>query len=121
GGGGGRQEEEAGAPQAAPQAGSDRRAAQDGRGARARPGGIERSRRRRRLSTPDARVPVDHRPPPFEPQRREGGVFMRRRRSDERERDSGQAGAALRARTGAGMMDCKKALEETAGDLEKAV
>ena len=29
--------------------------------------------------------------------------------------------AALRARTGAGMMDCKKALEETAGDLEKAV
>jgi elongation factor Ts len=29
--------------------------------------------------------------------------------------------AALRARTGAGMMDCKKALEETGGDLEKAV
>jgi len=29
--------------------------------------------------------------------------------------------ATLRARTGAGMMDCKKALEETAGDLEKAV
>jgi len=29
--------------------------------------------------------------------------------------------AALRARTGAGMMDCKKALEETSGDLEKAV
>ena len=29
--------------------------------------------------------------------------------------------AELRARTGAGMMDCKKALEETAGDLEKAV
>ena len=29
--------------------------------------------------------------------------------------------AALRARTGAGMMDCKKALEETNGDLEKAV
>jgi elongation factor Ts len=27
----------------------------------------------------------------------------------------------LRARTGAGMMDCKKALEETAGDLDKAV
>src|SRR5213080_2859427 len=27
----------------------------------------------------------------------------------------------LRARTGAGMMDCKKALEETGGDLEKAV
>ncbi len=29
--------------------------------------------------------------------------------------------AALRARTGAGMMDCKKALEEAAGDMEKAV
>jgi elongation factor Ts len=29
--------------------------------------------------------------------------------------------AALRARTGAGMMDCKKALEEASGDLEKAV
>ena len=27
----------------------------------------------------------------------------------------------LRARTGAGMMDCKKALEETAGDIDKAV
>jgi elongation factor Ts len=29
--------------------------------------------------------------------------------------------AALRSRTGAGMMDCKKALEETGGDIEKAV
>ncbi|PYP14440.1 MAG: translation elongation factor Ts [Gemmatimonadetes bacterium] len=29
--------------------------------------------------------------------------------------------AELRARTGAGMMDCKRALEETVGDLEKAV
>src|SRR6266542_3763081 len=29
--------------------------------------------------------------------------------------------AELRARTGAGMMDCKSALQETAGDLEKAV
>lgn len=29
--------------------------------------------------------------------------------------------AELRARTGAGMMDCKKALEETGGDLEQAV
>ena len=28
---------------------------------------------------------------------------------------------ALRARTGAGMMDCKKALEETGGDVDKAV
>ena len=28
--------------------------------------------------------------------------------------------AELRARTGAGMMDCKKALEETGGDLDKA-
>ncbi len=27
----------------------------------------------------------------------------------------------LRQRTGAGMMDCKKALEETAGDIDKAV
>ena len=27
----------------------------------------------------------------------------------------------LRERTGAGMMDCKKALAETAGDLSKAV
>ena len=29
--------------------------------------------------------------------------------------------AALRERTGAGMMDCKNALEETSGDIEKAV
>jgi elongation factor Ts len=29
--------------------------------------------------------------------------------------------AELRARTGAGMMDCKKALEETSGDMEKAI
>lgn len=29
--------------------------------------------------------------------------------------------STLRARTGAGMMDCKKALEETGGDMEKAV
>ena len=29
--------------------------------------------------------------------------------------------AQLRARTGAGMMDCKKALEETGGDIEKAI
>jgi elongation factor Ts len=29
--------------------------------------------------------------------------------------------AELRARTGAGMMDCKKALEETGGDIEKAI
>src|SRR2546422_4851664 len=29
--------------------------------------------------------------------------------------------AELRARTGAGMMDCKKALEQTGGDLEKAI
>jgi elongation factor Ts len=29
--------------------------------------------------------------------------------------------AALRARTGAGMMDCKAALEEAGGDMEKAV
>ena len=28
--------------------------------------------------------------------------------------------AALRKETGAGMMDCKKALEETGGDLEEA-
>ena len=27
----------------------------------------------------------------------------------------------LRERTGAGMMDCKKALLETSGDLEKAI
>src|SRR5207342_1646282 len=29
--------------------------------------------------------------------------------------------AELRARTGAGMMDCKKALEESQGDMDKAV
>jgi elongation factor Ts len=29
--------------------------------------------------------------------------------------------ADLRTRTGAGMMDCKKALEETGGDMEKAI
>src|SRR5213076_1414777 len=67
GGGGGGQEEEAGAAQASPQAGSDRCAAQDGGDAGPRSGGIERRKRRRRLSTPDAHVPVDHRPPPSEP------------------------------------------------------
>jgi len=34
---------------------------------------------------------------------------------------SAQQVADLRARTGAGMMDCKKALEECGGDMEKAV
>src|SRR5215212_4321583 len=29
--------------------------------------------------------------------------------------------ADLRQRTGAGMMECKKALEETGGDIEKAI
>jgi elongation factor Ts len=29
--------------------------------------------------------------------------------------------SALRSRTGAGMMDCKKALQETGGDIDKAV
>ena len=29
--------------------------------------------------------------------------------------------AALRERTGAGMMDCKKALDDTNGDIDKAV
>lgn len=29
--------------------------------------------------------------------------------------------AALRAQTGAGMLDCKKALDETGGDMEKAI
>ena len=32
-----------------------------------------------------------------------------------------QAVKELRERTGAGMMDCKKALTETNGDMEKAV
>ncbi len=34
---------------------------------------------------------------------------------------SAQAVKALRERTGAGMMDCKRALEETSGDMERAV
>lgn len=34
---------------------------------------------------------------------------------------SAQAVKELRERTGAGMMDCKKALEETSGDMEKAI
>jgi len=34
---------------------------------------------------------------------------------------SAQAVKELRERTGAGMMDCKKALEETNGDMEKAI
>lgn len=34
---------------------------------------------------------------------------------------SAQAVKELRERTGAGMMDCKKALEETGGDMEKAI
>ena len=29
--------------------------------------------------------------------------------------------SALRAKTGAGMLDCKKALEETNGDIEAAI
>jgi elongation factor Ts len=34
---------------------------------------------------------------------------------------SAQDVKALRERTGAGMMDCKAALQEAAGDLDKAV
>jgi elongation factor Ts len=34
---------------------------------------------------------------------------------------SAQQVSELRARTGAGMMDCKRALEETGGDMEKAI
>src|SRR3954470_9512059 len=34
---------------------------------------------------------------------------------------SAQTVKELRERTGAGMMDCKRALEETDGDLEKAI
>jgi len=34
---------------------------------------------------------------------------------------SAQSVKELRERTGAGMMDCKKALEETNGDMEKAI
>ncbi len=34
---------------------------------------------------------------------------------------SAQEVSTLRGRTGAGMMDCKRALEETAGDMDKAV
>ena len=34
---------------------------------------------------------------------------------------SEQAVKELRERTGAGMMDCKRALEETNGDMEKAI
>jgi len=34
---------------------------------------------------------------------------------------SAQSVKELRERTGAGMMDCKRALEETSGDMEKAI
>ena len=34
---------------------------------------------------------------------------------------SAQEVKALRERTGAGMMDCKRALEETGGDMERAI
>ena len=35
--------------------------------------------------------------------------------------DHGRAVKELRERTGAGMMDCKRALEEADGDIDKAV
>ena len=40
---------------------------------------------------------------------------------DEQWRITAKDVGALRERTGAGMMDCKKALEETNGDMDKAV
>src|SRR6185503_11202039 len=55
--------------------------------------------------------------------RREGGVFMRgseRSMSTQTKPISAQMVAELRNKTGAGMMDCKKALEESGGDMAKA-
>src|SRR6202035_4479929 len=50
---------------------------------------------------------------------------VRARRRGERVMSTVEVGAkdvkALRERTGAGMMDCKKALTEAEGDIEKAI
>src|SRR6185295_17385876 len=48
-------------------------------------------------------------------------AFPRNRTLDSTRMASAKDVAELRARTGAGMMDCKKALDETNGDLDKAV
>jgi elongation factor Ts len=60
---------------------------------------------------------TDRRPPA---QRREGGVFVRSEMSTMTNPISTKMVAELRAKTGAGMMDCKKALEEAGGDMAQA-
>src|SRR6266700_6067258 len=92
---------------------------------RSPPGSRRTTRRprasRRRGASPNRTPPApgDHEPPPFEPDGREGGVFTRSTRSL-MTAISAKLVAELRERTGAGMMDCKRALEETGGDLAKA-
>ena len=98
-------------PEATP--GGDRR--------RARPrGGREgrRDGRRRPDAGPDAAGPADTRPTPHRrrPTRRAAATGERTGMAD----ISAELVKELRERTGAGFMDCKRALDETDGDLDKA-
>ena len=72
------------------------------------PGPAARRRLRRRAGTT--------RQPPARPDRAPS-----RHRSTHPWRSPADAVKELRERTGAGMMDCKRALEETGGDMDKAV
>jgi elongation factor Ts len=64
---------------------------------------------------------MNNRPPP-RATRREGGVFYEEVKGPMTtvKEISAKQVAELRAKTGAGMMDCKKALEESGGDAAKA-
>ena len=103
-----------------------------GRARRARPSRKDRrrggrARGHRRANWPRPREAADARPPArVDPTRRPTTArrtAQRRRRDKENDGHGGSPPKLvkeLRERTGAGFMDCKKALTETDGDLEKA-
>ena len=112
------------------------RAAAEAAAPRPRAAAAEPPRRPRRPRSPPPRRPAEPRSRAAEkaeePAPRRGrGRRRRRRHRDHRDQGRGQEVSTptitakhvkeLRDRTGAGMMDCKKALEETDGDVEKAV
>ena len=115
------------APQAAAEAGGDRGAAQDrARRAEGAPesGRARRPARARRARSRSGARDREHRR--SGPVRAASGGFRYSHRVTELETMASMTispkdVSELRARTGAGMMDCKKALEEAGGDMDKAV
>ena len=89
---------------------------------RARPRG-GREGRARKPTRPDARPPTRPADPPTSTDGADHRTPPARHRSTRTQMATITADAVkeLRERTGAGMMDCKRALEETDGDLDKAV